>query len=238
MLAVRREVLVQQTKHIVVFFAILLLPIALLYGYVRIVVMRPAFFERVLYGEEYDLSEKIGISPSELERILDKLFGYVLGSEDSPIVVIEQDGYRVNFYNERELKHLEDVKNIFEDIQPYIYGIVLLEVFVIAFLLKGISVRKLFRIMYCVEIFHVGFLTVALLIARKSMVLFVSLLHKALFDNNGWILNDATDRLVCLFPKVLYKEALLYFFYLWLLVVTVINIYIIVKIRRNRNGAV
>jgi uncharacterized membrane protein len=92
--------------------------------------------------------------------------------------------------------------------------------------------------MCCVEIFHVGFLTVALLIARKSMVLFVSLLHKALFDNNRWILNDATDRLVCLFPKVLYKEALLYFVYIWLLVATVINIFIIVKIRRNRNGAV
>lgn len=229
---------VKQIRSIIALFALLILPLVLLYVYVRIVVMQPGFFMDVLYSEEYNLSDKSGLSQSDTERVLEKLFGYVIGNEDSPIVVVQIDGDRVNFYNERELLHLKDVNELFKKLRVIMFCLIVFEILSFTFFIRQISYRTMFKILCISEMIHVGLIVTLLLIANRSMVWFVTLFHRVLFDNNRWILNDATDRLVLLFPKILYKEVLLYFVCIWLMAMAIISIFIILKMRRSRNGIV
>ena len=230
------EILVEQVKYASAFLATLILPLVLLYSFVRIMVMQPSYFINVLYSEEYNLSDRIDLSQTDTERVLNKLFKYVLGDEESPVVVVKVGDERVSFYNERELVHLEDVKALLEKIRFFMIFIIVFEILMYGFIVRGMPYTIFFKILCTAEIIHIGLVGAILGVANKSMVWFVSLFHRVLFDNNRWILNDATERLVLLFPKVLYKEILVNFVAIWFIMMTIINIFIIVKMRRVTNG--
>lgn len=221
-------------RYFLAFTAFLLALPVVLYLYVRIVVMNPGFFTDVLYSDGYSFSEKAGVSRKDTERTLEKLFRFVNGREESPVVVVVADGERTEFYNDRELRHLEDVRVLFRKFRIAAAVLIVFELTVWAGMIRKMSAAETAKVMACAEAVHVGIMAWVLGLVRTGPVRFITVLHRLLFDNTRWILNDTSDRLVMLFPKDLYRKALFCFAVGWVGLVTVLNLIVTVKIKKEK----
>ena len=79
------------------------------------------FFERAF--EKTSAEEATGIGPGELTDVHRATAGYVLGENDSPQRVCMRFDGPIEFYKEDELRHLEDVRNVFASLKDAFFGI-------------------------------------------------------------------------------------------------------------------
>jgi integral membrane protein (TIGR01906 family) len=134
-----------------------------------------------------------------------KVLSYVNGKED------RIDG---DFFNSREKKHLEDVRNLFSISKAvmYISGVVIVLFGVYFYYIKRFKI-----FLGGVRYGSVSLILVVLLLFLLSLFNFESLFtnfHKLVFSNNLWLLDPAKDNLIKLLPieifLELFKKILLY----------------------------
>lgn len=217
--------------------AFLLLPLLLFYGYLRIWVMRPAFFLKALYETENEYATRLDIGRTDAERVLEKMFSYVMGKEDSPAVAVTISGKQVSFYNERELAHLKDVRKIFVVAKFVAGGIFAWELLAVILTKKRLDGKVKFRVFALAEFVMALLVGMLIWMANRDMLLFVSKFHHLFFSNNSWVLNDATDRLVLLFPKVIYKETLVGYLVVLAIFLIVTNVILLRGQRKEKKVA-
>ena len=97
-----------------------------------------------------------------------------------------------SFFNEKELRHLDDVKKLIQ-LAVFLLYISVIAVFILFFILRK-------RLKYL-------FLGTGMLLLAMVLILYLVrfewlfiLFHKISFTNDLWILNPETDRLIQLFP--------------------------------------
>lgn len=102
-----------------------------------------------------------------------------------------------NFFNSREIRHMEDVKRIFFWVKLISAGLVILFLFLIK---KG----DLFKVFLYSSFFLVIFFLIFLIFPFDRLF---TAFHKVLFSNNLWLLNPETDRLIVLLPEKFFIDA-------------------------------
>ena len=166
---------------------ILLLPAAIILASFRIVV-----FDKEFYTREY---EKYSIY-NELDKELvdentDKLIGYLSGN----------NGLDTSFFNEKEKMHLSDVKQLINGALNLLYVLIIASLLMIAALLYK---KKYHHLGWSAV--SVGCITILLLIITAIIFgsdfsnVFLNF-HLISFDNDLWMLNPATDKLIVMFPE-------------------------------------
>lgn len=78
---------------------------------VKSVAFDMAFYERK--WEDLNVPHETGLSLAELSGAVNRLFEYLEGNADSPQVNVRISGKERFLYNEKELMHLQDVKELF-----------------------------------------------------------------------------------------------------------------------------
>lgn len=160
--------------------------------------------------EKYHISQKTGIPEKELLRAARTLTDYFNLKRESPQIQVLKDGKEIKLFNERELIHLKDVKNLIQ--RCYTLGWASLA-YVLGYLLVGfIWLKKSFlprlsRSLFFGGIFTVfsfGFVGVWALIDFESLFL---IFHQAVFRNELWMLNPAKDYLIAMFPEGFFFHA-------------------------------
>ena len=170
-------------------------------------------FDRAFYKMVYDrldTASTIGVSAEDLERSTVVLLDYIKDDRDDLDVVVTLDsGVEEQMFNEREVLHMIDVKDLYLGamlVKWICLGIALAGVFIMLrrFDFK-MAVTHLFR-GYRLSLIVFGVIVLAL----GAFVLidfnrFWNLFHQVFFRNDLWILNPATDRMILMVPSYFFN---------------------------------
>lgn len=158
-----------------------------------------------------NISHVTGIAPPELEKAATELIHY-FNSGDEPInVVVTKDGKPFKLFNEREIAHLRDVKQlIFFDYK------VLLATFLYLVMSAGLfHYRKAdWRWPACGMV--AGSIFTLVLMAALGLGILIGFeqlfyeFHLLTFANDFWLLDPATDYLIMLFPETFWYHTFLF----------------------------
>lgn len=159
------------------------------------------------YEKEY---KKFGVKDAvdmEMEDIMDVtrgMMGYLKDQREELQIETTVGGHKVNFFNEREISHMEDVKNLFMG-GLFIRKICIIAALICAALLlltaKSKCLMMLARSLQAgVGIFFLAGVILAVVISTNFSQAFI-IFHKIFFNNDLWLLDPDTDRLINILPE-------------------------------------
>lgn len=187
---------------------ILCVPVILLSAGIAVALNSHWFYEQGF--DKYYVSQTTGLSDTELSRAAEGLIDYFNSREEYISVTVVKDGQSFVLFNEREIGHLKDVKDLFRlDYRLLLWTSVYCLVYALAALFWR---HSLYRRGLANGMFGGGVLTLGLMlvIGTGIWLAFDQLFwqfHVLSFDNDLWLLNPATDYLVMLFPQGFWFDA-------------------------------
>lgn len=135
---------------------------------------------------------ELNIDPKFIRYAAQVIAEYLSGLRDN----LEVPGFK-NFFNEREIEHMKDVKNIFRYL---IYLTIII----------GVLIFILIKKQDFPNIFLFSFIPIIIFLILYLFVPFDKLFidfHLILFKNDLWLLNPETDRLIVLLPEEFFIRA-------------------------------
>lgn len=160
--------------------------------------------------DKYRISQATGLSPSELDKAARGLISYFNSGEADINVTVTKDGRTFALFNEREVIHLRDVKELFRlDYR------VLLVTLVYALGYAGANLFLKRRLRLAREVATGAGLTLALMLVLGVGILldFSGLFlqfHLISFTNDLWQLDPSRDYLIMMFPEGFWADAARY----------------------------
>lgn len=170
------------------------------------------------------IAQATGFQEEELDKIIRQMTGYLSGKENSFNLTLDIDGKPTPVFNDRELLHMLDVKVIYVLMGKIKYiGIAFLLLLFLPYSLyiyftcsKHRNAKTVQRVrQYWMHIFRAlsynGIFTLALIAALGYMLwsdfsrYFIKF-HEIFFDNDLWLLNPETDRLIQMLPEVFFFD--------------------------------
>ncbi len=167
-------------------------------------------FNNNYYDKEFEknrIVEATGIEREELEKVTEKITGYLSGKYDELNLVVKIGDKSLVMFNQKEIDHMVDVKNIFSVLKVVrSISIILLLLFVI--LIRNNSNSKLYL---AKAIAYNGLFT---LLVFSALILMVNVdftkyfvkFHEIFFTNDLWLLNPKTDRLIQMLPERFFSD--------------------------------
>jgi integral membrane protein (TIGR01906 family) len=178
---------------------ILCLPPLLIAGSIGLAVNSQWLYE---YGfKKYDVSGTTGLAPAELTKAAAGLISYFNSNEELIDVTAIKDGKPFQLFNQKEIAHLKDVKDLFWlDYKVFGVTFVYALLYAVAMLFWRREKQQLAR-----DALYGGGLTLFLmaLAGIGAMVDFDWLFrqfHLLSFANDFWLLDPTKDYLIMLFP--------------------------------------
>lgn len=158
--------------------------------------------------DKYDISQKTGIAEVELEKAARGLISYFNSGEEDISVSVIKDGRPFTLFNEREVAHLRDVKELVRlDYRVLLASLLYALVFTGLSLFRWRNWRQLAR-----GAMWGGALTLALMAVLRVVTLFnfdqfFRQFHLLSFTNDLWLLDPSKDYLLMLFPGGFWYDA-------------------------------
>lgn len=151
--------------------------------------------------QKYNVLKNINMNEKDLLYVTEEMMSYLKGNRNDLHIKTTIDNKQQEFFNQKEIAHMEDVKVLF---------------------LNGILIRKIGVVICIAAIIFLTFQNkkrFLLLSLKKGMISFIVMIgilsaiistnftkyfiifHKIFFSNNLWILNPDTDRLINIVPE-------------------------------------
>jgi len=164
------------------------------------------------YGfQKYDVSQTTGLAEVELETAAAGLISYFNSDDEDITLTVVKDGEPFELFNEQEVAHLRDVKNLIWLDYCFLLGMLIYTLgYAGVSLLWGEDWRRLAR-----GVVWGSGITLALMLALGLGILlgFDQLFwqfHIISFANELWQLDPARDYLIMLFPRDFWYDAALF----------------------------
>jgi len=153
--------------------------------------------------DKYDIYQNIDLDYSGVEFSAKEIIKYLKNDSDNLYINYND----ISVFNERELSHMEDVKKIFIFIN-YLKNIsILLAIFLLVVDKKIKTLLYSFVYLGINSLILIGVMLLTVLIDfSKAFTLF----HRAIFNNDLWLLNPNTDRLIQMLPEGFFSDMALY----------------------------
>lgn len=160
--------------------------------------------------EKNQISQVTGIEADDLRGVIDRLSGYVVGRYETLNQVVVIKGQDELIYGEREVRHMVDVRHLFDLLRGFVmaYGVLL----VVASLYEGHKGRGKAYGLYLSAYGLWG--TIVLIASLGIMVVldfskYFVIFHELLFTNDMWLLDPRTDVLIQMLPESFFMETAL-----------------------------
>lgn len=166
------------------------------------------------YGfDRYDAAGRSGIARPELDRAARELIGYFNSDQGSADIKVSQGDRAVPLFNEREIRHLVDVKNLFRLVyrtQEVALALALAYLVAAFVLARRASIARLAG-----QVAAGAGLAVALVLGLGGLALvgFDDLwmrFHLLAFTNDLWQLDPSSDHLIQMFPDGFWFDAAMF----------------------------
>jgi len=174
----------------------------ILYVSIHIPTFSMATYER--HYAEHGTAQKIGVSDEDLMRVTRHLIRYMGSQYDDLIVYATVNGEYRQFFNEREIYHMWDVRVLFT------VGRVIVGIAIAVFLLTSFYAYKNLEILTFVKCAFYGTLGLIVSLLALIGIIFIDfnrafiIFHEIFFFNDLWLLNPATDLLINLVPEIFF----------------------------------
>ncbi len=158
---------------------------------------------------KYEVDKTLSMDMDELVKVTDSMLNYLKDRHDN-LDKVEAciDGEYRAFFNEREVAHMVDVKNLF--ITAIKIRTVLIVFIVIAlmslYLIKASILDVLAGSIIKVSLIWSALLCIIIGIISTDFTRYFILFHHIFFDNDLWMLDPATDRLISLVPEGFFMD--------------------------------
>lgn len=198
-------------NYIIAFLiSILLFPILLVTG------IELVTFDQNFYAHQYEqlnTAQGIGMSDEDLRRVTLELTDYIRDRIDSlDQITAEIDGVQRQVFNEREITHMVDVKELFQfavKVRNFSLASVLV-LLVPLFFLSGKRPLRYLAVSYlAASAFLLLLLVIAVPVVQANFTYYWDQFHYLFFDNDLWILNPETDVMIQMVPEPFFNQAVL-----------------------------
>jgi len=186
----------------------ILLSVALL-----IMAIQSVAFSRDFFNYQFrnnNINGKLGVSDEALNKITEKLLGYIDGTYEDLDVSVTMHGRNVQVFNKKEKKHMADVKELFGavDLLKIICLVSSLAMLLlVAAILKKEAVNILAKYVLIGLAIFICFLLVIFIWTMVDFSSFWTVFHKLAFSNDLWMLDPLTDRLIVMLPESVFAAA-------------------------------
>ncbi len=166
----------------------------------------PGYYEKEY--TKYNVTEQVHMEMDDLLYVTDEMMSYLRGDREDLHIPTIVDGVSREFFNEREIAHMEDVRGLF------LGGIALRRICILlAVISVGIlialraPVRTLLPRMICAGTLLFFVLTAVLAgIISTDFTKYFIIFHKIFFNNDLWILDPSTDLLINIVPEPFFMD--------------------------------
>ena len=188
---------------------VLIVPLLLVTTNVRLVADSPYLYS---YGfQKYGIESVTGIEMGQLELAGEKIRDYFSNDQDYLVIDIERQGQKIkNLYNQREILHMKDVKNLIQLIYSIQIWSLLLFITLILIGFLSFRLRKFSNVIDPISWGGGLTLGIAAVVGILSLFGFQRLFlffHLVSFDNDLWILDPTRDYLIMMFPQGFFFDA-------------------------------
>ena len=190
-----------------IFTAFCLMVILLITSVEAVVYWTPGYFERE-YTKYNVLDSLPSMTMEDLLEVTDEMMDYLKGEREDLHVVTVMDGQEREFFNEREIAHMEDVQVLFLRAMSLRRACIFICVLCLGFLfLTKAPVRRVLPPSICAGTgLFFGITAILALIISGDFTKYFVIFHHIFFDNDLWILDPATDMLINIVPEGFFMD--------------------------------
>ena len=172
-----------------------------------VVYWTPGYFERE-YTKYHVLDSLPPMTMEDLLEVTDEMMDYLKGEREDLHVVTTMGGVEREFFNEREIAHMEDVQVLFLKAMSLRRACALLCILCVGFLfLSKAPVRRVLPPSICVGTgLFFGITAILALIISSNFTKYFVIFHHIFFDNDLWILDPSTDMLINIVPEGFFMD--------------------------------
>lgn len=149
-------------------------------------------------------AELLGLEPQGMTRVVENLTGYLSGREATMDIEVPINGSSTRFYNDRELSHMVDVRNLMTLGKNVRSGLLLLSLLILTLLRRFAGKEALWRGLLASSLGALGFAAILGMLAATDFSSAFYKFHEIFFTNNLWLLDPATDRLIQMLPESIF----------------------------------
>lgn len=180
-----------------------------------VVILYIAFFGAVMndsFLKDVNLKigthEKLGMSEEDLGKVAQSMVYFTKGETDTLQVRVTMNGVERDFYNEKEILHIEDVRDLVKNVRIFVVSCSVICVLGIIILVRTkdfVRLAKSFLMSLCI----VGLAAAVIgVFAMVDMQAVVNGFHYVFFDNDLWMMDSRKDMVVWLFTYEMYGSAI------------------------------
>lgn len=166
----------------------------------------PGYYEKEY--TKYNVLEAVDMEMEDLLEVTDEMMAYLRGNREDLHVPTIVGGEPREFFNEREIAHMEDVRGLFlAAISIRRWCLALIAASIAALILLKADVKRVLPRTICAgtALFFSALALLAGIISTDFSKYFV-VFHHIFFDNDLWILNPATDLLINIVPEPFFLD--------------------------------
>lgn len=174
-----------------------------------VVYWTPGYFEKEY--EKYQVPETVHMEMDDLLEVTDEMMAYLRGEREDLHIMTTVDGQAREFFNDREIAHMEDVQGLF--LGAITLRRILLVTAVLCVILMAVlkaDLKKLLPKCLCMGsgLFFLLAAGLGILISTDFTKYFI-IFHKIFFRNDLWILDPSTDLLINIVPEPFFSDTVL-----------------------------
>ena len=166
----------------------------------------PGYYEKEY--AKYGVLNDVHMEMDDLLDVTDEMMAYLRGSREDLHVPTIVDGQPREFFNDREIAHMEDVRGLFLGrlaLRRISLGLIV--ACVILLLLLKADIRRVLPKMICIgSALFFAVLAVLTGIISTDFNQYFIMFHHIFFNNDLWMLNPDTDLLINIVPEPFFMD--------------------------------
>lgn len=199
----------------------------------------PGYYEREY--EKYGVLEDVHMEMDDLLEVTDEMMAYLRGRREDLHVPTIVNGQPREFFSQREIAHMEDVRGLFLAAIAIRRGclVVIALVLGLLFLMKADLKRLLPRTVCGGTLLFFAILAVLAGIISTDFSRYFIVFHHIFFNNDLWILDPSVDLLINIVPEPFFMDTAARIgvtFAVWVAAVFVVSVVVILRQRRKERG--
>ena len=166
----------------------------------------PGYYEKEY--AKYGVLNDVHMEMDDLLDVTDEMMAYLRGSQEDLHVPTIVDGQPREFFNDREIAHMEDVRGLFlGGLALRRISLGLIVACVLLLLLLKADIRRVLPKMICIgsALFFAVLAVLAGIISTDFNQYFI-MFHHIFFNNDLWMLNPDTDLLINIVPEPFFMD--------------------------------
>lgn len=166
----------------------------------------PGYYEKEY--AKYGVLNDVHMEMDDLLDVTDEMMAYLRGSREDLHVPTIVDGQPREFFNDREIAHMEDVRGLFlGGLALRRISLGLIVACVILLLLLKADIRRVLPKMICIgSALFFAVLAVLTGIISTDFNQYFIMFHHIFFNNDLWMLNPDTDLLINIVPEPFFMD--------------------------------